>query len=158
MSLAGSSSPLTSIIGTMLFRYSQSDGSQSIDPFTEYELLDLIPSDLIDEAYLRRALDQDARQAFQELIDELRQKMLGDQMQRMMEGMQRLTPEDLGPVREMVRELNQLLAKHARGAATEEDFRDFMQRFGEFFPDGINSIDELVEYLEQQAAMMSSLL
>jgi len=72
--------------------------------------------------------------------------------------MERMTPEDLGPVREMVRELNQLLAKHVRGGATEEDFRDFMDRFGSFFPEGINSIEDLVEYLERQAEQMSSLL
>src|SRR5438067_601727 len=249
----------------MLFRYSEWDGSQSINPLSEDDLLDLISRDLIEEGDLRRALerllmrgarrpnggrmqgmrdlmerlrqrredqlsrydlssfmedigerldeivdqerkgldrlrsdagdemqnmidqmtrrkeesldslpddaagqlkqlmdyefmDQEARQSFQELIDELRQKMLGQQFQQMMQGMERLTPEDLGPVREMVQALNQLLAKHARGGATEEDFRDFMDRFGSFFPDGINSIDELVEYLEKQAEMMASLI
>jgi uncharacterized protein with von Willebrand factor type A (vWA) domain len=58
----------------------------------------------------------------------------------------------------MVSALNELLSKHVRGGATEADFQDFMQRFGSMFPDSIQSIDDLVEYLEQQAQMMQSLL
>jgi uncharacterized protein with von Willebrand factor type A (vWA) domain len=72
--------------------------------------------------------------------------------------MEQLSPEDLEPVREMVKELNQLLAKHVRGGATEQDFRDFMDKFGQFFPPGIDNIDDLVAYLEQQAEQMASLL
>jgi uncharacterized protein with von Willebrand factor type A (vWA) domain len=103
-------------------------------------------------------VDQAAREAFQELVDELRQKMLGDQFKMMQQGLERMTQEDMGPIREMVQELNQLLAKHARGGATDADFRQFMARFGHMFPDNIDSIDDLVEYLEQSASQMASLL
>ena len=37
----------------------------------------------------------------------------------------------------MMRALNELLAKHVRGGATEEDFREFMDQFGHMFPPGI---------------------
>ena len=40
----------------------------------------------------------------------------------------------------------------------EEGWRDFMERFGSFFPDGINSIQDLVDYLERQAEQMASLI
>jgi uncharacterized protein with von Willebrand factor type A (vWA) domain len=103
-------------------------------------------------------IDSEARDAFQELVNELRQKMLGDQFRMMQQGMESLSQEDLGPIREMVSELNHLLAKHVRGGATEADFQEFMQRFGHMFPDGIDSIDDLVEHLEQQSAQMASLL
>ncbi len=103
-------------------------------------------------------LDQQAREDFQELVDELRQKMLGDQFRMMQESLERMTQEDLQPLREMMQALNQLLAKHVRGGATEQDFQDFMSRFGHFFPPGIENIEDLVQYLEEQAAQMASLL
>jgi uncharacterized protein with von Willebrand factor type A (vWA) domain len=103
-------------------------------------------------------VDQQARESFQELVDELRQKMLGEQFRMMQQGLERMTQEDLGPIREMLQELNHLLAKHARGGATEQDFREFMERYGHMFPDGIDSIEDLVDYLEQSAAQMASLL
>jgi uncharacterized protein with von Willebrand factor type A (vWA) domain len=58
----------------------------------------------------------------------------------------------------MVRELNQLLAKHLNGDATDADFQNFMERFGDFFPDDIESLEDLVSYLQRQAAQMASLL
>jgi len=125
------------------------------------EAMDTLPDDtagrlqrLMDYEFL----DQQARDDFQALVDELRQKMLGDQFRMMQEGLERMTQEDLGPMREMIAALNDLLAKHLRGGATEQDFRDFMDRFGQFFPENIDSIEDLVEYMEQQAAQMASLL
>jgi uncharacterized protein with von Willebrand factor type A (vWA) domain len=103
-------------------------------------------------------IDQQAREDFQRLVDELRQKMLGDQFRMMQQGLERMTQEDLGPIREMVQALNELLAKHVRGGATEQDFQDFMARFGHFFPPGIENIDDLVQYMEEQSAQMASLL
>ncbi|HLF79287.1 MAG TPA: VWA domain-containing protein [Dehalococcoidia bacterium] len=103
-------------------------------------------------------VDQQAREAFQELVDELRQKMLGEQFKMMQQGLERMTQEDMGPIRDMVRDLNELLAKHARGGATEQDFQEFMAKHGHMFPDNINNIDDLVEYLEQSASQMASLL
>jgi uncharacterized protein with von Willebrand factor type A (vWA) domain len=103
-------------------------------------------------------VDPEARDAFQELVNDLRQKMLGEHFQNMMQGLQNLTPEDLERVREMVQALNHLLAKHARGAATEQDFHEFMDRFGSFFPPNIQSIDDLVQYLEEQSSLMASLM
>ena len=125
------------------------------------ETLDSLPPDaagrlqrLMDYEFL----DPDARQEFQDLVTELRQQMLGDQFRNLQQGLESLSAEDLGPVREMMRALNQLLAKHLRGGATEQDFREFMETFGSFFPPGINSLEDLVEHLERQAELMASLL
>ncbi len=125
------------------------------------EAMDSLPEDtagrlqrLMDYEFL----DQQARDDFQALVDELRQKMLGDQFRMMQEGLERMTQEDLGPLREMIAALNELLAKHLRGGATDQDFREFMDRFGGFFPENINSIEDLVDYMEQQASQMASLL
>ncbi len=103
-------------------------------------------------------MDEGAREAFQELVDELRQQMLGSQFDGLKQNLERLTPEDLTPVREMMRELNQLLNKRLQGQDTEQDFRDFMDRFGGMFPHGIDDLDDLIDHMQQQAAQMQSLL
>jgi uncharacterized protein with von Willebrand factor type A (vWA) domain len=103
-------------------------------------------------------MDEDARQAFNDLIGELRQKLLGNYFQGLQKSLEQLTPEDLAPVREMMKELNKLLAKKLHGHDTEQDFREFMDRFGHMFPDGIEDLDDLIDYLQKQAAQMQSLL
>jgi uncharacterized protein with von Willebrand factor type A (vWA) domain len=125
------------------------------------ETMDQMPNDSagqLRELMDYEFLDQEARENFQELVNELRQQMLGDQFRMMQENLESLTKEDLEPMREMMKALNQLLAKHVRGGATERDFQEFMAQYGHFFPPGINSIDDLVDYLEQQAAQMASML
>jgi uncharacterized protein with von Willebrand factor type A (vWA) domain len=103
-------------------------------------------------------MDDEARDDFKDLVNDLRQKMLGDYFQNMKQTLEGLTPEDLVPMREMVRELNKLLSKHLNGDDSDEDFRDFMDRFGTMFPPEVDNIDDLIEYLEKQAAQAASLL
>jgi uncharacterized protein with von Willebrand factor type A (vWA) domain len=103
-------------------------------------------------------MDDGARQAFDDLVNELRQKMLSQYFQGLQQGLQNMTPEDLAPIREMVRELNKMLDKRLRGEDTEQDFRDFMNRFGQMFPEGIEDLDDLIEHLRRQAAQMQSLM
>ena len=103
-------------------------------------------------------MDDAARDAFEALTDELRQQMLQTYFQGLKDGVQRVTPEDLAGVRDMVRDLNALLEKHATGADTTEDFGAFMAKHGSYFPPGISNTDELIEHLHRQASQMASLL
>ena len=103
-------------------------------------------------------MDDAARDAFNELTDELRQQMLQTYFQGLKEGVQRVTPEDLAGIREMVRDLNALLERHTTGADSSEDFARFMGRHGHYFPPGIGSTDELIEHLHRQASQMASLM
>ena len=103
-------------------------------------------------------MDDAARDAFNALTDELRQQMLQTYFTGLKEGVERVTPEDLAGVREMVRDLNALLEKHATGADTTEDFTAFMARHGQYFPPGIADTDELIEHLHRQASQMASLM
>jgi uncharacterized protein with von Willebrand factor type A (vWA) domain len=125
------------------------------------QALDALPEDaagMLQQLLDYEFMDQQAREDFDNLVNELRQKMLGNYFQGLQQSLQNLTPEDLAPVREMVRELNKLLNKRLSGEDTEQDFQDFMQRFGDMFPEGIEDIDDLVDYLRRQAAQMQSLL
>src|SRR5918994_5284648 len=103
-------------------------------------------------------MDDRARDAFNELTDELRQQMLQTYFQGLKEGVQQVTPEDLAGIRDMVRDLNALLEKHAAGADTTDDFNAFMAQHGQYFPPGISNTDELIEHLHRQASQMASLL
>jgi uncharacterized protein with von Willebrand factor type A (vWA) domain len=103
-------------------------------------------------------MDDAARDAFNELTDELRQQMLQTTFQGLKEGVEKITPEDLAGVRDMVRDLNALLEKHATGADTTDDFNAFMAKHGRYFPPGIENTDALIEHLHRQASQMASLL
>ncbi len=103
-------------------------------------------------------MDPAARDAFNALTDELRQQLMQTYFQGLKEGVAGLTPEDLDGVRQMVRDLNALLEKHASGADTRADFDAFMAHHGQYFPPGIGSVEELVDHLHRQASQMASLL
>jgi uncharacterized protein with von Willebrand factor type A (vWA) domain len=103
-------------------------------------------------------MDPAARDAFNALTDELRQQLLQTYFQGLKEGVAGLSPEDLDGVRQMVRDLNALLEKHASGADTRADFDAFMARHGGYFPAGIENVDQLIDHLHRQASQMASLL
>ncbi len=52
----------------------------------------------------------------------------------------------------MMRDLNDLLARHARGEDTDDAFAEFMRRHGEFFPEQPETVDELIDALARRAA------
>ena len=53
---------------------------------------------------------------------------------------------------EMMRDLNDLLARHARAEDTTDAFAEFMRRHGEFFPERAGDVDELIDVLARRAA------
>ena len=59
-------------------------------------------------------------------------------------------------MREMVRDLNEMLERHQRGE--DPQFEQFMQKHGQYFPPGLNKIDDLIEHLAKQMARMQNLL
>ena len=123
--------------------------------------LDALPPNLAGRLHGLRDyefMDDAARNAFAELTDELRRQMLQTYFAGLKEGVERVTPKDLDGVREMVRDLNALLEKHAAGADTPDDFAAFMGKHGGYFPPSIANVDELIEHLHRQASQMASLL
>ncbi|NWJ48061.1 MAG: VWA domain-containing protein [Chloroflexi bacterium] len=101
-------------------------------------------------------MDADARQEFQELMQMIQQQILGSYFQGMKQAMENITPEDMNQMREMVQDLNQMLQDRAQGK--EPKFQQFMQKWGQFFPPGINSLDELIKHMQKQMAQMQSLM
>jgi uncharacterized protein with von Willebrand factor type A (vWA) domain len=123
--------------------------------------LDRMPEDLGGRMQALRNydfMDEQARQKFEELLQQLQQQILGQMFQGLKQSIQSMTQEDLGQIRQMVRDLNRLLEQRRQGLDTSAQFREFMQRHGQMFPSGIETLDQLLEYLQRQMAQMQSLL
>ena len=101
-------------------------------------------------------MDPEARRKFDELLDELQKQVLQNYFQGIQQGIQNMTEEDLRRVQEMVQDLNELTKRALNGE--DPDISDFMRKWGEFFPPGIETFDQLREYMEKQMAQMQTLL
>src|SRR6478735_7309241 len=103
----------------------------------------------------------DGRQAYQDILDLLGREMLDQRFAGMKEAMQRATPADVQRIQQMLDDLNSLLAAHAAGQDTAEQFAEFMGKHGEYFPENPQTVDELVDLLAARSAaaqrMMQSL-
>ena len=100
-------------------------------------------------------MDDEAREKFKELMDSLQQQMMQQFFQGMQHSLQNMTPEDIAKMREMIRDLNKMLRDRQEGR--EPDFDSFMQKHGEYFP-GVNSLDDLIEQMQQQMAAMQGIM
>ncbi|HXV93345.1 MAG TPA: hypothetical protein VD813_08620, partial [Pseudonocardia sp.] len=101
---------------------------------------------------------RDAREAYEQIKDLLGRELLDQRFAGMKQAMQDATPQDVERIREMLDDLNSLLAQHAQGQDTSEQFAEFMRRHGEFFPENPRDTDELVDLLAQRAAAASRML
>jgi uncharacterized protein with von Willebrand factor type A (vWA) domain len=123
--------------------------------------LDQLPPDApgqIRELTDYRFVDPQAQQMFDELMEHVREQVMGAYFRNMTEGMRNVTPEQMQVFKDMLSELNGLIEKRERGELTPDDFSSFMQRYGDFFPDDPKTLDELLENMARRMAAMSSLL
>jgi len=124
--------------------------------------LDMLPPDLAGKV---RGLDDydfasaEAAQRFEALKDRLREQLVQQAVDQMSGAMQNMSPQDMSRLKDMLAELNQMLETRARGE--EPDFDGFMERFGDFFPEGPENLDELLaimaERMQAMAALMNSM-
>jgi uncharacterized protein with von Willebrand factor type A (vWA) domain len=126
---------------------------------TKHLELDMLPPDLAGQV---RDLQQyeftsaEAQQRFDELVDRLRQQLMQQYVNQMASGMENLTPQDTQRMKDMLAELNEMLARRERGE--DPRFEEFMQRFGDFFPENPQTLDELLEVMAQRMAAMQAML
>jgi uncharacterized protein with von Willebrand factor type A (vWA) domain len=121
--------------------------------------LDALPPDVpgrIGELSDYRFVDPEAQAAFDELMEHIREQVMGAYFRSMAEGLRSMSPEDLARFRDMLAELNQMIEQRERGEPY--DFEGFMQRHGEFFPGNPRTLDELLEQMAARMAAMSRLL
>ncbi len=106
----------------------------------------------------RRWRSPEAAEAYRKIQELLRGEVLDSQFAGMKNALQNASPEDMQRVRDMLGDLNALLAKHARGEDTAQALEDFLDKHGEFFPDRPSTVDELIDQLARRAAAQRRLM
>ncbi|NHC45821.1 vWA domain-containing protein [Motilibacter aurantiacus] len=112
---------------------------------------------------LRELTDYDwrspqARQTYDEIQGLLRREVLDSQFRGMKQALENPDSGAMQQVKDMLSDLNRMLAKDARGEDTRSDFQQFMDKHGEYFPEQPESLEELVDALARRAAAAERLL
>ncbi|MGO1544849.1 MAG: hypothetical protein ACTHXA_11005 [Gulosibacter sp.] len=101
---------------------------------------------------------QDARRTFERIRDLLGREQLEARFAGMKQALENATDEDRAAVTEMLRDLNVLLEKHARGEDSQANFDEFMAKHGDAFPEQPRDIDELIDTLAKRSAAAQRML
>jgi uncharacterized protein with von Willebrand factor type A (vWA) domain len=95
---------------------------------------------------------REARQDFEKIKDLLGREMLDQRFAGMKRALEGATDADRAAINDMLKDLNELLEAHRRGEDSQEQFDDFMDKHGDFFPERPGTIDELLDSLAERAA------
>jgi len=135
------------------------------DPDDEARLreaeLDALPSDTAQA--IRQLADYQwrsgaAAETFQRLRDLLRREVLDSQFRGMKQSLSEPDPQAMQRVKDMMAALTQMLEADAEGRHTQQDFEDFMERYGDFFPDAPRDLEEMVDSLVRRMSAAQRLL
>ena len=121
--------------------------------------LDMLPADLASKIAELQHYDFQSNQAqlrFEQLIEKLREQLMQQHLDQMSGEMQKLTPEDMQRMKDMMAELNAMLERRQQGE--DPKFEDFMKKFGDFFPENPETLDELLEIMAQRMAAGQAML
>ena len=123
--------------------------------------LDALPSDT---AGAIRALSdyqwrsQAAAQTFEQLRELLRREVLDSQFRGIKGQMSQSGGEGMQRVKDMMAALTDMIEADARGEHTQQDFDDFMEQYGDLFPDSPENLEQLVDSLVRRLAAAQRLL
>lgn len=104
----------------------------------------------------------EAKALYDQILDDLRGQVLDQQFAGLKQALGNGSdPAAAAAMRELLTDLNELLAKHAAGQDTQQDFEEFMAKHGATLGSEAATIDELLDELARKAAaaqrMMDSL-
>ena len=121
--------------------------------------LDLLPDDLAGRMQSLQSYNFESAEAsrrFDELSERLRSEMMQQVVDRVSEGMESVTPEDVQRTKEMLAALNEMIAKRDQGE--DPGFEEFMDEYGDMFPDDPETLDELLESIARRMAAMQAMM
>jgi uncharacterized protein with von Willebrand factor type A (vWA) domain len=98
----------------------------------------------------------EAREKFEELVEKLREQLMQQYVDQMSGAVENMTPEDMARMKDMFAELNNMLEQRQRGE--EPDFDGFMEKFGDFFPENPQNLDELLEIMAARMAAAQAMM
>jgi uncharacterized protein with von Willebrand factor type A (vWA) domain len=123
--------------------------------------LDALPPDLpgkLNELREYRFVDPEAQRRFDELLQHLTEQVLGAYFRNLAAGLKDLSPEQIQRMKDMLAELNAMIEARERGQHSQEQFDEFMKRYGDFFPENPRTLDQLLEALARRMAALSRLM
>src|SRR3954447_11584477 len=94
----------------------------------------------------------EARATYDSIQQMLQREVLDAQFAGLKQALDDPDPEAMQAVKDMLADLNRLLAAHARGEDTEDRFREFMDKHGDLFPERPENVDELIDALARRQA------
>src|SRR6478735_1795462 len=100
----------------------------------------------------------EARATYEQIQQMLQREVVGAQFEGLKQALSGNDPEAMQAVKDMLADLNRLLAAHARGEDTEDQFRDFMDKHGDLFPERPENVDELIDALARRQAAAERLM
>ena len=121
--------------------------------------LDMLPDDLAGKVRELSAYDfesREAQQRFEQLMEKLRQQLMQQMVDQMSSSMQNMTPEDMARMKDMMAALNEMIERRERGE--DPRFEQFMEQYGDFFPENPQTLDELLEQMAKRMAAMQAML
>ena len=101
---------------------------------------------------------QPARSTYEQIARMLQREVVGAQFEGMKQALSGNDPEAMQRVKDMLADLNDLLAAHARDEDTTDRFRDFMDKHGDLFPEHPETVDELIDALARRQAAAERLM
>ena len=123
------------------------------------EFMDQLPADFGGRVKALQSYDfadPQAQQAFDELMDMLKQQAMGNAMRDMAQRFADMSPEERQRLKDMITDLNAMLDQQVWGEAP--DFDGFMQKYGDMFgPNPPRSLEELTQQMASRMAHMQSL-
>ena len=132
-----------------------------IDAGDEFAALELamLPDD--PAGRFQALLDHDfasgeAAERFEQLRQQVGRELLDAQFSQLAAGVASVTADDLSAFREMLADLNELIAQRDRGE--EPDLDGFLDRHGQYFPERPETLDDLLAQLASRMAAASRMM
>ena len=121
--------------------------------------LDMLPDDLAGRIRELQHYDFESKEAasrFENLMEKLREQLMQQQLDKMSSAVQNMSPEQMARTKDMMAALNNMLERRRNGE--DPQFEQFMEEFGDFFPENPQSLDELLEDMAKRMAMAQAML
>lgn len=119
------------------------------------------PAGAIRELQGYEFMDEVAEQRFQELLADMKQQIAQGHFAEMSETLRSMSREDLQTMRALTADINRLVREKLEGVPDPQrqtSYRQFLDRWGAFFPNPPATADEFLDNLARQMARMDSLM
>lgn len=101
----------------------------------------------------------EAAEMFRQMQERLRRDVIDQQFAGLSQSAQNMAdPQVQAAMAAMIGDLNALLDSHREGIATDENYREFIEKHKEFFPNAPDTLEEFIDELARQSAAMDRML